>query len=175
MFPVFPIWIAIVLNRGAFKSLPKIYDGAFCENSKSSCLLFFSYFTKRKMLFISSKWHFSRYSFFCNFFPFVYHNLVQKNRLGSTWKNQVNFIKVFDNSLSKYLIFKSFWYELVVLGYFTKIKKWLDFTAHVLQAFSRKIFLTKYSINGPSSIIRRSFLPEISNNVFKFLFSKLML
>ena len=51
----------------------------------------------------------------------------------------------------------------------------LDFTAHVLQASSRKIFLTKYSINRPSSIIRRSFLSEISNNVFKFLFSKLML
>ena len=90
-------------------------------------------------------------------------------------KIKLTLLRFFDNSLSKYLIFKSFWYELVVLGYFTKIKKWLDFTAHVLQAFSRKIFLTKYSINGPSSIIRRSLLPEISNNVFKFLFSKLML
>ena len=141
MFPVFPIWIAIALDRGAFKSLPKIYDGAFCENSKSSCLLFFSYFTKRKMLFISSKWHFSRYSFFCIFFPFVYHNLVQKNRLGSTWKNQVNFIKVFDNSLSKYLIFKSFWYELVVLGYFTKIKKWSGTRFYCTFC---KLFLEKY-------------------------------
>ena len=101
----------------------------------------FSYFNKRKMLFISSKWHFSRYSFFCIFFPFVYHNLVQKNRLGSTWKNQVNFIKVFDNSLSKYLIFKSFWYELVVLGYFTKIKKWSGTRFYCTFC---KLFLEKY-------------------------------
>ena len=124
MFPVFPIWIAIALNRGAFKSLPKIYDGAFCENSKSSCLLFFHILTKERC----SLFHLNGTSRIIHFFVIFSLLFIIILSRKADWvpheKIKSTLLRFFDNSLSKYLIFKSFWYELVVLGYFTKIKKW---------------------------------------------------
>ena len=56
-------------------------------------------------------------------------------------KIKLTLLRFFDNSLSKYLIFKSFWYELVVLGYFTKIKKWSGTRFYCTFC---KLFLEKY-------------------------------
>ena len=59
-------------------------------------------------------------------------------------KNKVNFFKAFDNSFSKYLIFKRISLRpMAVLGYSAKLKRGLGlaFGAHFLHDFFIKMFL----------------------------------